>query len=219
LLRTDLHGQRVRLCSAMGENICSQTQYQDQIFREERLKLCKIAASEFINCRFIDCSLVESVFHECRFVDVSFQGCDLSLLQIPECILSGLRFEDSKLIGVNWTLADWSAAKLGGPLYFSRSILSHSTFIGLDLIEIQIRDCMAVDVDFRETDLSSADFSGTDLAESLFGNTNLSNADLRSARNYTIDPGINNLKGTKFSMPEALSLLYIMDIDLSGEIE
>lgn len=141
------------------------------------------------------------------------------MLQIPESIVSGSRFEDSKVIGINWTVADWSSVKLGGPMRFSRSIVNHSTFIGLDLKEIQFRDCVVVDVDFRETDLSSADFSGTDLAESLFGSTNLSEADLRSARNYTIDPGINNLKGTKFSMPEALSLLYNMDIDLSGEIE
>lgn len=141
------------------------------------------------------------------------------MLQIPESIVSGSRFEDSKVIGINWTLADWSSAKLGGPMRFSRSIVNHSTFIGLDLKEIHFRDCVVVDVDFRETDLSRADFSGTNLAKSLFGNANLTGANLSSARNYDIDPGINNLTGAKFSMPEAMSLLYNMDIDLRGDIE
>ena len=76
-------------------------------------------------------------------------------------------------------------------------------------------DCVAVDVDFREADLSQADFAGSDLSESLFVNTDLSEADLSRARNYLIDPGQNVLKGARFSMPEAMSLLYNMDIILT----
>ena len=103
------------------------------------------------------------------------------------------------------------------PVGFFKSDFSHSTFIGLRLRGIQIRDCVAVDVDFREADLSQADFAGTDLSQSLFSNTDLIEADLSRARNYHIDPGQNVLRQARFSLPEALSLLYSLDIVLVEE--
>jgi uncharacterized protein YjbI with pentapeptide repeats len=97
---------------------------------------------------------------------------------------------------------------------FSDCAISHSTFIGLNLAGIHIKNCVAFEVDFREADLSRADFTGTDLSGSIFLSTNLREADLRHARNYTIDPGKNEVITTKFSLPEAMSLLYAMDIEL-----
>jgi uncharacterized protein YjbI with pentapeptide repeats len=142
----------------------------------------------------------------------------LSLVQVPESTFSATRFENSKVIGVNWTQANWPTTGLGNPLGFFKSAISHSTFIGLSLRGIQIRDCVAVDVDFRETDLSQADFAGTDLSQSMFGHTNLTGADLSRARNYHIDPGQNVLRQARFSLPEAMSLLYSLDIVLVGGI-
>lgn len=130
-------------------------------------------------------------------------------------MFTSTRFENSKSIGINWTRANWSNPIIGKPLSFIQSSISHGTFIALNLKGIQIKDCAAVNVDFREADLSQSDFSRTDLSESLFSNTNLSEADLSQARNYNIDPGQNMLKGAKFSLPEAMSLLYNMDISLS----
>jgi uncharacterized protein YjbI with pentapeptide repeats len=101
---------------------------------------------------------------------------------------------------------------------FFKSALSHSTFIGLSLKGIQIKACLATGVDFREADLSQADFAGTDLSESLFGDTNLTEADLSRARNYHIDPSQNAVKQAKFSLPEAMSLLYGLDIVLVEEL-
>ena len=74
-----------------------------------------------------------------------------------------------------------------------------------------------MDVDFRECDLSQADFAGTDLADSLFLATNLTQADFSRARNYQIDPSQNIVDEAKFSLPEAMSLLYSMDIVLVEE--
>jgi uncharacterized protein YjbI with pentapeptide repeats len=79
---------------------------------------------------------------------------------------------------------------------------------------MQIRNCVAIEVDFRDADLSKADFTGSDLSNSIFISTNLREADLSQARNYSIDPGKNTLSQTKFSLPEAMSLLYSMDIVL-----
>lgn len=197
--------------------VLARTAYDDQVFRKLNLERARLDANEFYDCTFIRCSFVEAVLHSCRFVGCVFQHCDLSLIQAPASTFSDTRFEDSSLVGVNWTQADWPAARLGEPMGFCRCALNHSTFLGLNLREIQIKDCVAVDVDFREADLTRADFSGTDLSESLFLNTNLTKADLSSARNYHIAPGQNVLKKARFSLPEALSLLYSMDIELIGE--
>lgn len=199
--------------------ISSERRYTDQVFKGLHLDGIQIISSEFLDCVFRDCSFAESVFRKCRFVNSAFQGCDLSLARVPESIYSATRFERSKIIGVNWAQAAWPISSLGVPLSFTKSAISHCTFIGLSLKGIQVVDCVAVNVDFREADLSKANFAGSDLSESLFVNTNLSAADLSRARNYLIDPGQNVLKGARFSMPEAMSLLYNMDIILiDGEL-
>lgn len=149
---------------------------------------------------------------DCRFSSCKFQQCNLNLTEITGSSFPDTRFEKSKLLGINWTQADWSSASFSNFVGFFDCVISHSTFIGLELIGIQIKNCVAHEVDFRETDLSKANFKGTDLAKSLFGNTNLTEADLSQAKNYQIDPGNNQLKQAKFSLPEAMVLLYSMDI-------
>lgn len=191
-----------------------QTHYTGQVFKEAHLEQPQLTSSEFYDCTFIRCSFTESVFNNCRFVNCTFKHCDLSLLQVLNSAFSATKMEESKIIGVDWTHADWSSTMLADPIGFFKCDISHSTFIGLSLKSVQIIDCVAKDVDFRETDLSQAVFTGTDLSESLFSKTNLTEADLSRSRNYHIDPGQNILKRAKFSMPEAMSLLYSLDIVL-----
>jgi len=194
--------------------LSDQGHYHDQRFRELDLAGRRLVGSAFHDCQFEACAFAESIFQGCRFVGCSFKECDLSLVQVPGSAFSASRFLDSRVIGVDWTQANWSGVSLGQPIAFERCALSHSTFIGLSLPGLQVKDCVAADVDFRETDLSKADFSGSDLNQSLFANTNLSQADLSTARNYHIVPEQNVLKGARFTLPEAMSLLFNMDIVL-----
>ena len=190
------------------------THYADRTFQDVGQERDGIVSSEFYECTFINCSFVETLFRACRFNNCTFLHCDLSLVRVPGCLFSATRFEDCKVIGVDWTQADWAAARIGDPIGFWRCVISHSTLIGLSLRRLQIVDCTAVNVDFREADLSQADFGATDLSESLFSDTNLTEADLSRARNYTIAPGRNVLTEARFSLPEAMALLYGLDIVL-----
>ena len=200
----------------MSKIISSGSQLSDQVFLGQNLDGLQILSSDFIDCTFNHCTFIETQLQKCRFVNCTFNASDLSLGKIPESIFINTFFHESKIIGVNWAQASWPATDLGLSINFSKSALNHSTFIGLKLQGIQIISCQAVNVDFREADLSNADFSGSDLYESLFIHTNLSGADLSQARNYMIDPGLNELKKAKFSLPEAMALLYNMDITLTG---
>jgi uncharacterized protein YjbI with pentapeptide repeats len=201
----------------MDTSIDAQGYYAEQTFKGIHRAGAQFASSEFYDCTFVRCAFAGSTFRKCRFVNCTFQQCDLRLIQVPESAFSGTRFEDSKVVGVDWTQADWAAVGLGDPIGFFECAIGHCTFIGLDLKGIQIKGCVATDVDFREADLTGADLRGSDLAESLFGNTNLTEADLSSARNYHIPPEKNVLSRAKFSLPEAMALLYSMDIVLIEE--
>jgi fluoroquinolone resistance protein len=201
----------------LSSQIASEAHYADQAFKEVRLERQEIVSSEFQDCVFFRSSFVESVFRRCRFVECVFTECDLSLVRVPESRFTFTRWESCKVIGVNWAEADWPKTGLANPIGFFKSAISHSTFIGLALKGIEIKDCVAMDVDFREADLSGADFGGTDLSQSLFGHTDLSEADLSRARNYHIDPSHNVLRQARFSLPEAMSLLHSMDIVLVEE--
>jgi fluoroquinolone resistance protein len=196
------------------DDIKDAQEYYDQIFEQAQIEREKLVRAEFADCKFVKCDFEAAIFDHCRFTHCKFRDCNLSLMQIPESSFPSTIFEKSKLIGVDWTQGNWSQVEFSQLDGFFDCVLSHSTFIGLELKGIQIKNCIANEVDFREADLSKVDFRGTDLTKSLFGNTKLVEADLSRARNYQIDPGNNNLKAAKFSLPEAMALLYCMEIEI-----
>lgn len=174
----------------------------------------EVASSEFFECTFSDCSLGEVVFQNCRFYDCVFSNCDLSLAKIEGSSFQDTRFEKSKVIGVDWTLASWSKFLQKSPVHFYECVLDYSTFIGLSLRAIRIVECRARDVDFSEADLSEVDFRGTDLFQSHFRHTKLIKANFEGASNYTIDVNLNEVSKARFSLPEAVALLRSLDIVL-----
>ena len=195
-------------------SIINDHQYIEDSFQNLQEMDREIRETVFTDCEFSSCSFTSAILRNCRFINCTFQECDLSLVQIPGSVFSGTSFNKTRLLGVDWTLADWSGVGLGRLDGFDDCMISHSTLIGLSLPGIRITRCIAHGVDFREGNFSNADFSGTDLMESLFGNTDLSGADLSKANNYDIDPGSNIIEKTRFSLPEAMALLYSMDIIL-----
>ncbi len=144
----------------------------------------------------------------------SFVGCNLSLARFPRTRFATVQFKGSKLLGINWTVARWPQLGLGPAVNFDDCVLSQSVFSGLVLKKIAFKDCIAHEVDFSDANLAKCEFSGTDLSGARFNQTDLSGADLRTARNYTIDPMANTLKGARFALPEAASLLTALGIVL-----
>lgn len=200
----------------MGVSIESSGSYTEKSFEGLESGGVEFGRAEFRDCSFVKCRFPETTFDTCTFDGCAFRECDLGLAKLPRCSFSGTVFEGCKLLGVNWTEARWAATRLWDPVAFRKCVLDHSTFLGLSLRSISFKDCIAKEVDFREADLSKADFGGTDLEGSLFASTNLTEACLEGAVNYSIDPRFNTLKGAKFSLPEAMSLLSGLGIELIG---
>jgi uncharacterized protein YjbI with pentapeptide repeats len=195
-------------------NFQAKTEHSEAHFSKLKLEGGRVIGKEFSECVFDHCAFRESTFQACKFNDCTFQDCDLSLVRFDTTSFSDTKFERSTLVGVDWTLASWSRFQADAPISFADCVVDFSAFIGLALRKIVFSKCSAQEVEFSDADLSRANFSGTNLAKSRFRNTNLSHANFVGATNYSIDLSANKVTKAKFSLPEALALLYNLDIVL-----
>ncbi len=194
-----------------------QTEFVAQEFRRMTLKNGALMQREFSRCTFIKCAFVETDFHGSVFHDCIFRDCDLSLIKVKNCAFTNTRFEDSKVIGINWTDTTWEKAKriAPKPVHFVGCAINYSVFLGLNMREIEIVQCVAKGVSFEEADMSKTNCTFTDFTSARFHHTNLTEADFTGATHYAIVAGLNTLKKTKFSLPEAMALLDGLDIVLT----
>jgi fluoroquinolone resistance protein len=192
----------------------SGAEFSRETFEGLNLAGRSVESSVFEECIFERCRLKETVLRDCTFFGCTFRECDLGLIVPRNSTFAGCRFEGSGMMGINWTEARWPRARLDVPLRFDRCVLSHSTFLGLDLKGVCFIECTLQDADFRGSRLECCDFSGSDLRGSVFHEADLSHADLSTARDYFIDVKRTKLEGAAFSLPEALSLLEGLGITL-----
>lgn len=202
-------------------NYFSEDTYENTTFKDVELPGGKVAEIEFVECEFQRCVFTETEFKSCRFRNCSFIDCDLSLVKLTDSVFIDTKFENSKLVGVDWTQASWGndAFQALDSINFFGCVLNYSAMIGLTFEKIRIKDCIAREVDFSDANLEQADFGGTELEKAIFRNSELAGANFIGAKNYFISPQNNRLKGARFSLPEAMSLLYGLEIVLEDEVE
>ncbi len=168
----------------------------------------------FENCLFQQCNFSDTRFYKCKFVDCVFTASNLSNVKVDYSKFFDTRFKESKLVGVDWTKADWPRFNLTALISFTECIINDSSFFGLALSGLELEHCKAHDVDFRQGNFDKAKFSYTDFTNSLFLKTNLREADFSEAENYDIDIFNNEIKAARFSRHEAVRLLNSLDIEL-----
>lgn len=195
--------------AAFGEK-----EYDDTRFNDLELAGATLDGLRFRDCSFVRCNFSDATLARCRFSDCEFVDCNLSLARLTGSGFAGVAFADCKLVGIDWTGAYWPSVQLAGALAFTRCALNDSSFFGLDLRELKLVDCRAIDVDFTEANCEDADFGGSDLRDSLFRKTRLARANFVGTENYCIDVFLNDIKRAKFALPEAVSLLDSLDIEL-----
>lgn len=168
----------------------------------------------FENCTFQQCNFSDTRFYKCKFVDCVITASNLSNIKVDYSKFFDIRFNESKLVGVDWTKADWPRFNFTAPISFNECIINDSSFFGLGLSELVLEHCKAHDVDFRSGTFTKAKFSYTDFSNSLFMKTNLREANFSEAENYDIDIFNNEIKAARFSRHEAVRLLNGLDIEL-----
>ncbi|MDT8381505.1 MAG: pentapeptide repeat-containing protein [Brevefilum sp.] len=192
----------------------SNTNIQDEYFSNLDFALQSIEKLMLTNCTFRGCHLTETILTACLIENCRFINCDLSLMKIPQTHFHETSFKDCRMLGINWCMADWEARSLitKKRVGFENCLLDHSIFSGLDLSETQFIKCKAHHLDFEGANLTKAVFRQSDLEGTLFLKCDLSEADFYGAVNYSIDASQNKLHKTRFSLPEAVSLLHALDI-------
>lgn len=178
-------------------------QLSDHLFTTEEL-----SGQTWEECEFHRCSF-EGVKHgKAQFVGCTFRECDLSNLDIGGIQFSDVTFSHCKMLGIRWHQAP--------PLLFSVRFegcnLSFGDFYGMKLRKLELRGCKLHGVIFEEADLTEANFSESDLEDAVFLRTQLAKADFTDARNYSIDPLANKIRGARFRLPEAVSLLTALGV-------
>ncbi|NNF34127.1 MAG: pentapeptide repeat-containing protein [Saprospiraceae bacterium] len=180
----------------------------DKTFTTEDYTSIMLTKANYENCEFIDCNFNQCDFSEMSFSDCTFKTCNLSMtimnktamknVDINECRITGVHFEDCNpfLFSIHCE---------GCPMEFS-------TFVQMDLKRSTFIDCQMINVDFTEADLSGLELDGCDLYDAIFEGTNLKDCNLSNARNYTIHPDKNKLRGSRHSIHQIKGLLEHYDL-------
>jgi uncharacterized protein YjbI with pentapeptide repeats len=181
--------------------------YTGELFAKVNLNGETMREKTFDECTFTEGTFSGCRFEKCRFRHCTFKNCDLSNIIPMNSEFHDVTFTDCKAIGI-----DWTRAIVFKENRFTDCMINYSNFRFRNLTGLVIRKCEAKEVDFIETNLTGANFRHTDFENAIFYKTNLTDADFTGAVNYAIDVNNNTFKKTRFSLPEALSLLNGLDI-------
>ncbi len=186
--------------------------FENETFAHLDLQGANLGGKEFYRCTFQSAHLQESRWTGSKLEACVFRGCDLTRAQLTHTALRDVRFEGSKLMGI-----DWSAISPNPELAFDECNLRYCSFVGLSLRKTVFARCTALEVNFLDVDLSDTDFTGTDLSGSNFRGCTLTRADLRGTRGVFIDPAAHNrLKATRVPVETAVLIAQTLGMLVAG---
>lgn len=174
-------------------------------FTSQDLAQAQFSGCQFVGCDFSGVRLSSTRFEDCRFVD-----CNLSNTVVDHTRFDEVTLEGCKLVGLNFGASD----PLTFGLMVERCLLKYVNFSQMRWRKAVVRDCDALDSDFRGAKLSGADFSRTRFRSCRFSAADLSGADFSFAEGYDLDLRTENLKKAIFTLPEAMNLLAPFDLEI-----
>lgn len=191
-------------------NIEQKHAWENEAFKDLKLTEVDLTGKTFEECEFTGCFFLGGSFRDVTFNECVFRDCNLSNIPLMQANMGEVLFEECKLVGLDFS----SCKKLLFSIKPDHCILQMCNFSNLKMNDLSFKGSQFMDCDFYETNLSDTDFSNCNLKGSLFEQCDLSGADFRQATNYTISPDQNKLKKAKFSMPEVLSFLAPLEIEI-----
>jgi fluoroquinolone resistance protein len=196
------------------QDFATEKEFYERTFEHLNSEAQELRDKTFYDCEFVHCNFAEAQLINCKFDACRFVDCNLSTVRIKGSAFREVTFKTCKLVGIDWASARWPSVSLTGLIEFDECMLNGSSFFGLYLQEVKLEACQAHDVDFTEADCEHASFIQTDFTNSTFHQTKLIKADFTDASNYQIDIATNKITGAKFSLPEAISLLRGLHIEI-----
>ncbi len=185
--------------------------FENETFDQLELQGAKLRGKEFYRCTFLNSHLQESRWTDSKLEACVFRGCDLTRAVLAHTALRDVRFESSKLMGI-----DWSGVSPNPEVAFEECNLRYASFGGLSLRKTAFARCMAHEVNFLDADLTDADFTGTDLGGSNFQGCTLTRSDFSGAIGVFIDPARNRLKSTRVPVETAVLVAQTLGMVVAG---
>jgi len=186
------------------------TYIQDKKFEKEDLTTNEFAIADYENCIFTNCDFSNADLSQRVFLECEFNSCNLSTANLLKTGLKNVKFKDCKLLGLHFENCDPFLFEVD----FDTCFLKLSSFYKLRLKKTRFKNSDLTEVDFTEAELANSLFDNCDLGGARFERTILEKADLRTSRNYSIDPEINKIKKAKFSIYGIAGLLNKYDIEI-----
>ena len=183
---------------------------QDKKFEKQDFTATQLPIADYENCVFVNCGLSNADLSKRVFLECEFNLCDLSTAKLSGTAFKNVKFKDCKLLGLHFENCDPFLFEVD----FDNCFLNLSSFYKLKLKKTRFKSSNLSEVDFTEADLSNCLFDNCDLTGAAFENTILEKADLRTSRNYMIDPELNKIKKAKFSIQGIAGLLAKYDIEI-----
>jgi len=194
-----------------AQRLQSEDAFEDETFSDLNLQEADLRGKEFYRCTFRNCTLQESHWGRARLEACVFTGCDLTRAKFPDTSLRDVRFESSKLMGI-----DWTDVGTFPEVSFDGSNLRYCTFAGLSLRKTAFLRCTALEMNFIDTDLSESDFSDSDITGSNFRGCTLTKTDFGNATGVFIDPARNRVKATRIPVSAAVSYVQTLGLVVPG---
>jgi uncharacterized protein YjbI with pentapeptide repeats len=194
-----------KTCTPMERRLIEHEEFQNHKFTRETL-----GQTEYRECQFLNCSLPEADLSQSIFTDCHFEDCDLSVATLKNTCFQRVVFRNCKMMGLRFEQADPFALDF----QLEGCQLPYASFYQVRRHQLHFRSCKLSEADFSGADLEGAVFEDCELEGARFEDTILAGADLRSARNYQIDPGKNVIRGARFSWPGLLGLLRQYEIEV-----
>lgn len=186
------------------------TYIQDKKFEKQDFTATQLPIADYENCVFLNCDFSNADLSKRIFIESEFNSCNLSTAKLPGTAFKNVKFKDCKLLGLHFENCDDFLFEID----IDNCLLNLSSFYKMKLKKLRFKNSNLSEVDFTEADLTNCSFDDCDLTGARFENTVLEKADLRTARNYSIDPELNKIKKAKFSIDGIAGLLAKYDIEI-----
>lgn len=181
---------------------------EDNTYHNINLLEQPLSKGTYENCTFSNCDAQGFDFSHFQLIDCTFINCNLSLIKLRDTQLQQVRFEQCKMLGIQFDTANTFGFKIA----LKDCLLKHSSFYSLNLSHTNFENCDLEETDWTKANLTKASLANCNLYLAQFDQTNLTQTNFTGSYNVAINPTNNQLKKTVFDAENAIGLLKGLDI-------
>lgn len=188
--------------------------YNNEVFADLELDGEVLQDMDFCDCVFRNCKIENSEVIRCRFLDCKFENCVIRTIKFSSARASSCEFYNCTMYGINWS-ALTDDEKSSKPFYAIKDcLLKFNSFFNFTMIKMDFGQSDLLECDFSECNLQEVKLSHCNLEATSFFKCNLKKADFTSSQGYVVDAKTCDLKDSRFSFPEAISILDSLGVKL-----